>query len=62
MAFKDYVTKEMLKKAAKKVGGAIYEELVYPAAKKVVEDSSTPYDDAFLQMMDSFVKKELLEE
>lgn len=61
MSIKDYVTKEMLIRTGKKIGKVAYDELVYPAAKKIVKDSSTPYDNLALTFLDDLVK-DLLEE
>jgi len=55
MALKDYVTSEMLKKAGKKIGRIVYEDVVKPAAQKIVDDSTTPYDNLALAFLDDLV-------
>lgn len=55
MSIKNYITEEMLKKAGKKMGKALYEEVLRPAAEKYVKESDNPYDDMALQFIDDFV-------
>lgn len=63
MAISKYITKEMLIKAAKKMGKIFYDEVIYPAAKTIVDNSSNSYDDMMLAFLDDladdfFNKKE----
>lgn len=55
---KEFLTKRFFAR----IGEVVYVDVLYPYIKKKVEDSSTPYDDVFLNMADQFIKEELLKD
>lgn len=57
MGLMEYLDPAQLKMAAEKGARAAWEHILYPAAKKLVEQSDTKWDDAALE-----VAKGLIEE
>jgi hypothetical protein len=55
MGFKDYVSEEQLKKAGEGCAKSIVEHIVKPAAKKLVEDSETKWDDMAFALLEEFL-------
>jgi len=61
MKFSEMVTKEMLKKAAKKCARVAYDDIIFPAAEKYVKSTENDYDNMGLVFLNDFVN-DLFEE
>ena len=56
MGILEYVDIDQLKVAAEKAARAAWDHILLPTAKKLVADTSTPWDDAALKLVTELVE------